>query len=183
MIFNLSLGLFSFIAYLIAFQINFYLPDSLKYGWVYLIFIPAGVKLICIMLFGIWGTIGDAAALFYVSNLIFPDADILLRLGSSITSSLMTFISIYFAMRVLRIKSNLENLHFLHLPLLSLLGSGIHGFASIYMFTKLGVISSDYVATSLAIITGDFIGIFITLLVFSVTLKIRTALTLKNLEL
>lgn len=126
---------------------------------------------------------GDALGFFYVSNLIFPDAAILLRPGSSLVSSLMTFISISLVMKSFGINSTLSNLKYIHLPLIAALGSTIHGLVSIFLFIEIGVIHSDYLGSSAAIVLGDFIGIFVVLLAFSLTVKAHKTYRLKDYEL
>lgn len=171
--FNMGLSGLSFLAYVLAFKLNSYLPDTFKYaGWIYLIFLPAGTKLICIMLFGIWGTIGDALALYWMATEFLPNKTPALWMIYSLTSSLMTFFAIKFAMKAFSISSNLSNLQFWQLPFLSLIGAGIHGFVTILVMVKITLLHSvEYWSSSFAIITGDFVGIFLALMVFSMVSK------------
>lgn len=171
--FNLALSVLSFLAYVLAFELNSHLLDSFKYaGWIYLIFLPAGIKLICIMLFGIWGTIGDAVALYWMATNFLPDKTPMLWMIYSVTSSLMTFFAIQFAMKTFSINDSLSNLQFWQLPFLSLIGSSIHGFITILVMVKINLLSpTEYWPSSFAIITGDFVGIFVVLVIFSLVSK------------
>ena len=171
--FKLALSVLSFLAYVIAFKMTSHLPDSFKYaGWIYLIFLPAGTKLICIMLFGIWGTLGDAVALYWMATEFLPNKTPLLWMIYSVTSSLATFFAIQFAMKAFSINNSLINLQFWQLPFLSLIGSGIHGFITILVMVKINLLNSaDYWSSSFAIITGDFVGILLALVIFSILSK------------
>ena len=170
---SIALSLLSFLAYVLTFKLTTSLPYSLKYaGWIYLIFLPAGSKLICIMLFGIWGTIGDAFALYWMSTQFLPNVGYKLWAIYAVTSSLMTFIAIRFAMKSLSIRNDLGNLHFWQMPFMSLIGAGIHGFITILVMVEIGLVRpEDYWSSSFAIITGDFIGIFLVLLGFGLITK------------
>jgi len=171
--FNISLSALSFLAYVLAFKLTSYFPDSFKYaGWIYLVFLPAGTKLICIMLFGIWGTIGDALALYWLATEFLPNGTPALWIIYSATSSLMTFFAIRFAMKAFSINHNLSNLQLWQLPFLSLIGAGIHGFITILVLVKIRLLHpDDYWSSSFAIITGDFVGIFLVLVIFSLFTK------------
>ena len=171
--FNIGLSALSFLAYVLAFKLTSYLPDTFKYaGWIYLIFLPAGTKLICIMLFGIWGTIGDALALYWLATEFLPNGTTALWVIYALTSSLMTFFAIRFAMKAFSINHNLSNLQLWQLPFLSLIGAGIHGFITILVMVKIHLLHpTEYWASSFAIVTGDFVGIFLVLMIFSLVTK------------
>jgi hypothetical protein len=171
--FNMGLSALSFLAYVLTFKLTASLPDIFKYaGWIYLVFLPAGTKLVCIMLFGIWGTIGDALALYWMATQFLPDGSPGLWAIFSVTSSFMTFVAIRFAMRTFAIRPDLGNLQFWQLPFLSLIGAGIHGFITILVMVKIGLIHhAEYWSSSFAIITGDFVGIFLVLVAFSLLTK------------
>ena len=61
---RLLMVLASLALYFISLELTKLLPQLLIHdNWIYLVFLPAGSRLLSIMLFGIWGAIGDCIAL------------------------------------------------------------------------------------------------------------------------
>jgi hypothetical protein len=174
----------SFLAYLISFKLTQQLPEMLmRDGWIYLIFLPAGTKLICIMLFGVWGTIGDFFALLWMATSFMVQVDLSLLVLYAFASSSLTFLAIRAAMTLLRISVNLNNLKYMQIPLLSLLSSGIHGAITMLLLVKVNIVNETHlIANSLAMTLGDFLGTFIVLTVFMIATRfIKANLVKKNI--
>lgn len=167
----------SFVSYLVTFLITLCLPDSFMYDeWIYLFFLPAGSKLICILLFGIWGTMGDVFALILMSALIvLDDQPLWVSILYACSSGLATFCGVHLAQIYLGISSNLRELRYLHIPLLAIIGSVTHGIVTMLsmMLLRTGmVMSHEYLVNSCAMILGDFLGIFVFILAFRLFIKL-----------
>ena len=101
-------------------------PSAQMWEWIYLVFLPAGSKLICILLFGVWGSIGDALALFLMVIHFISEGSLLAWTVYATVSSGATLLSVRFFMRYSRIDANLSNLKYWHIPFLSLYSSLLH---------------------------------------------------------
>jgi hypothetical protein len=67
-------------------------------------------------------------------------------------------------MRILGIDKNLQNLQFIHLPVMDLITTAIHGFTTNAFFILAGMKSENFISNALAMMFGDFTGSFITLM-------------------
>lgn len=157
------------------------------YDWVYLVFLPAGTKLICILLFGIWGSIGDAIALFFVTLHIRPNVSTTDALIYAVAGSLITLLSIKFLLHLFKVKTNLSNLKYWHIPSISLLTSVLHAVIFNIVFSELQsgkTYDDQYLVRSVAMAFGDFTGIalIILLLIFAISKSKLLRLFIANIQ-
>jgi hypothetical protein len=153
----------SFILYLGAFQINQTLDEYVLYAQgVALIFLPAGIKHISILIGRLWGAIGCFLALAYLTPEFWTEISWLQIFLYSGISTAATVGLILAGMRILGINSDLSNLRFMHLPLLDLITTTGHSFATNAYFIADGMkVTQEFVTNALGMALGDFIGSFI----------------------
>ena len=170
---RLFMVLASLAIYFITFEITKQSPDFLLHdGWIYLVFLPAGSRLISIMLFGVWGTIGDCIALFITAMLALPELHINDWLLFATSSSVATLIAVKLTMKQLNIYLDLSNLRYWHLPILSVISNLTHAFVN--QFTWSYYLQKHYqffIRDSLAMALGDFLGTMV--IIGLLTLGIR----------
>jgi hypothetical protein len=172
---RLAIVMFSFASYMVSFLITEILPDQLMYDdWIYLVFLPAGSKLIFILLFGVWGTLGDILALMIMSPIfVFEEESIWFSMAYAVVSGVATYLGVCLARYYLKISSSLGELRYQHIPLLALIGSVTHGFVTMVTLRILGNVTADeFFANYFAMILGDFIGIFVFILILRVVVKV-----------
>ena len=167
---KVNMVVISFIFYLVTFFITLCLPEILMYDeWIYLFFLPAGSKLVCILLFGVWGTVGDVLALILMSALIvLNDQPLWVSILYACSSGLSTFYGIHLAKYYLQISPTLAELHYKHIPTLAVIGSVTHGVVTMLTMILLdtGMVKShEFLVNSWAMILGDFIGIFVVIMI------------------
>ncbi|MFM7008575.1 MAG: hypothetical protein ACKO0Z_04480 [Betaproteobacteria bacterium] len=128
-----------------------------------LIFLPAGIKHLAILLGGKWGAFGCFLGLFVLANefwLGVPMEQIALY---CLISTASTWGGIVLSLRVLGVTRDLSNLRFKHLPVIDLITIAIHGFITNGYFIVAGMKSENFIGNALAMMFGDFVGSFILL--------------------
>lgn len=151
-------------AYFAAYRVN-----ELFDGWalyaqgINLIFIPAGIKHLAILLAGPWGALGCALALFMLALEFWHGAAPELIALYSVISTAATWLGILLSLRLLGIARDLHNLKFMHLPVMDLITTAIHGFTTNLFFIVAGMKSENFLTNALAMMFGDYAGSFIVL--------------------
>ena len=128
-----------------------------------LVFLPAGIKHLSILIAGSWGALGCFVALFILANefwLGVPPAEIALY---SLISTGSTWAGIVLCLRTLGINRDLHNIRFIHLPLIDLFTTFLHGFTTNLFFITIGMKKDNFMSNALAMMFGDYIGSFILL--------------------
>jgi hypothetical protein len=128
-----------------------------------LVFLPAGIKHLAILLGGPWGALGCFVSLFILANEFWqgvPTGDIALY---SLVSTCATWAGIAVCLKVLGLDRDLTNIRFIHLPLIDLFTTFLHGFTTNVFFILKGMKTDHLMTNALAMMVGDFIGSFIIL--------------------
>lgn len=137
-----------------------------------LIFIPAGIKHIAILIAGKWGALGCLIGLIILALEFWGGFPVSAILGYTVISTGSTWIGIVLSLRVMRINKNLNNLKFIHLPLIDLITTTLHGLVTNTYFYVANMKSSNLIENSTAMILGDYTGSFIILTFLFFSLKI-----------
>lgn len=137
------------------------------------IFIPSGVRLIAIMIGGIWAATGISLGSVYLTGPEFGLADPLTIMGISAWSGFAPFVSLVITMRLMGVSFSLQRLAPAHLPVISLgvaVGSSLlHNL----LFSILGLQPwSAFGANCLAMATGDFVGMLLAVALIYVFLRL-----------
>ncbi len=159
------LALLAGLTFYLGYRVNEQMDSWALYAQgINLIFLPAGIKHLSILLCGKWGALGCLVGLFILANEFWngvPTEHIALY---SVVSTAATWMGIALSMRILGIDKNLQNLQFIHLPVMDLITTAIHGFTTDAFFILAGMKSENFISNALAMMFGDFTGSFITLM-------------------
>jgi hypothetical protein len=165
----------AFVLYLLAFRINQTVDEHILYAQgVALVFLPAGIKHIAILVGRFWGAIGCFLALAYVTPEFWTDISPSQTFLYSAISTIATLIAIKVGMQVLQINNDLSNLRFIHLPVLDLITTTTHSFVTNAYFISNGMkINEEYIGNALGMGLGDFIGSFILMMSLLAAIKVK----------
>lgn len=157
------------VAWVLLFQVNMSLFSHLKQThYITWIFLPAGLRMVTILLFGeiaILGLFAGALLSGFILQIGLSTAIVL-----SLISAINPYISVSISKRFLKIDDLLSNLsapQLITLSLTSALFSGIcHNIYFYYMH-----MSKQPLVDTVGMFTGDFIGCLLLLYIFSITIK------------
>lgn len=177
---NLSLLAVSLVLWVVSYHAN---------GWVMsfadqapgisLVFLPAGVRLLALMVGGVWAAAGIALGAFICTSLEFPDIELGRALAISFTAGFAPYAALLVACRSLGVRSNLANLTATDLPVIAL--SAAVGSALLHnlLFASFAMTDwPDFGRHFAAMVTGDFIGSLLMLAAAVAMLRVwRRAMT------
>ena len=159
------------LAYFLSFRLNQQFDHWTLYAQgISLVFLPAGVKHLSILVARGWGALGCFWALMWLSFGFWSDISLPGAAVYSGISTLASWLGIRWGMRLLRIERDLRNLQFLHLPALDLLTTAWHGLVVNLYFLAVGMKQDQWLSNVLAMMFGDFTGSFIVLTLLWATL-------------
>lgn len=146
--------------YLLSFELMALLPDWLAYApGVSLFFLPAGVKLVALLVAGGWGLLGLAAAGLWTAADIWDGASLPALLGNIVVWLGIPYLVIRAMMRWMGIHADLSNLSYLRVMgicLAAILASSAA--ATAYAVLAHGAPLPQAGARTLAMALGDFAG-------------------------
>ena len=155
-------------AFWLSFRIYQLFDDFFLYAaGMSLLFLPAGVKLLFVLIGRAPALIGLLIVSVYLGYGIWPDKTIWPVICFAFIS-LMTYpVSAYFAMRKLHIHRDLINLRYWHIVVLSLAASVTNGIVHNILYVLENVTAPEDVwAKAFAMAFGDFMGCFVVLVLF-----------------
>ena len=160
--------------YLAVFELSlsFDLVESYAPG-ISLVFLPAGIKLIAALVSGFWGVLGTVIALAFVTPNFWPDQPLWFYVVYPALSGFSTLAVVTVMKRVLDIDDHIRNLRFIHIPLIDLCATLVHGMVvnGFFALDELPI-DKDFLTRALAMSVGDFLGSLILLLSFAVLAKL-----------
>ena len=157
---DLGLVLLGFVLYWMAYQCHELLQPYVRYRQgVDLLFLPAGIKLVMVIVTGWRGALGCGLALFSLATRFWPELDPVSLAAYAALSCGMTWAVVSLLLRYKALGHSLEGLSFRDIVQIDALNSLLHGIAVNSLFWSLGLRSGDAVApTALAMALGDFLG-------------------------
>lgn len=162
---GMLLALAAGMAYFVAYRLNELMDSWALYAQgINLIFIPAGIKHLAILLAGKWGALGSLVALFVLAIDFWKGASVEQIACYSLFSTAATWIGILLSLRLFGICRDLSNLKLIHLPVMDLITTALHGAMTNAYFFLTGMKSENFVANALAMMVGDYVGSFIVLM-------------------
>ncbi|MEY4975580.1 MAG: hypothetical protein RIQ97_775 [Pseudomonadota bacterium] len=162
---RLLLVLASGLSYWLAYRLNTFTDAWSVYDQgINLIFLPAGVKHLAILLARGWGALGCGLALLAVSFEFWHNAHPLQLEAYSTISTLASWMGVVLGLRLLQVRSDLNNLRFWHLPVMDLVTTGLHAVMVNGFFFLASMKSDNWISNVLAVMLGDYLGSFITLI-------------------
>ena len=165
---HLGVALVSGLAFSLSFRLNQYFDDWFVYTpGISFLFIPAGVKLLAVLVGRSPAILGLLVAGVYLGAGIWPDLSRSAVFYFAFVS-LMTYpISAFLVMRWLHIQTDLSNLRYPHIVVLSLAASVCNGVVHNWVYMVQGVSSVDVLwSQSAAMALGDFMGCFVVVSLF-----------------
>lgn len=124
-----------------------------------LVYLPAGVRLLIVLLFGIWGALGIALAnpVLYLTH--FESGSTLEIIVNSLICGFAPFLTVKVFCRTASIQASLMELRPIHLPLLALAVSIVTPLLLNLYFVVTGLKQwGDLTVNMTAMIAGDFLG-------------------------
>lgn len=170
---DLGLIALGFTLYWLAYEFHELLLPYVAYAQgVELLFLPAGIKLVMIMV-GNWrGALGCGLALFSLSPRFWPGLDLSWQLGYAALSVGMTWLVVGWMLRRKALGSVLEGLSFWDVVQIDAVNTVLHGVAVNGYFWSLGLRSSEMVwPAALAMALGDFLGTGVVMLLVLVAAR------------
>jgi hypothetical protein len=146
--------------YLLSFELMTRLPDWLEYApGVALFFLPAGVKLVALLVARWWGLLGITAAGVWTAAEVWQSADWMLLVGNVAVWVGTPYLVIRLMLRWMDIQADLSNLSYLRVMgicLAATVASSVAGNAyAVWSHTQL---LAELWARALAMALGDFLG-------------------------
>ncbi len=124
-----------------------------------LLFLPAGIKLVLIMVAGWRGAVGCGLSLLSLSTRFWPDLEPVWLLLYSTLSVGTTWLVVGVMLRQMALGPTLEGLNFWELVQIDMVNTVLHGIAVNGYFWTLGLRSSEtFWPAALAMTLGDFLG-------------------------
>ena len=163
----------------LAFQLSFGLTGMLDGYFAYaqgisLLFLPAGVKLLFVLVGRIPALIGLTVMAAYAAVGDWVDHPMWMPISFAVVAQANYYLAIYWVMRGLKIDQGLGNLRYWHVVVLSLAASVTNGVIHNVLYWTEGVsLPEDFMARSAAMSLGDFMGCFVIVGVFHAALTLH----------
>jgi len=152
----------------LSFRLNQYFDAQFVYAsGISLLFLPAGVKLLAVLVGRLPAIMGLLVVSVYLGAGIWPDKPMSAIVYFAVVS-LMTYpIAAFGLMRLLHIHQDLSNLRYHHIVWLSLAASVLNGVVHNWLYWTQGVTASEELwQKSAAMALGDFMGCFVVVALF-----------------
>ena len=151
---------FSFLLYAIFAWIIACIPQLKSGPLTYYLFIPAGVKLFAILIFGWRGAVGTGLATFMRLVLADPTQPWLSWLLVPVATSLTLWIVVEYGLKLFGVNKNLSNLEYYQIVVLAAVGSIVNGFTFSYAVASLTSyqINGGFIYDGLLTTLGNFAG-------------------------
>ena len=170
---SLWMALGAAVVFGLSFRVNQLFDDFFVYApGMSLLFIPAGVKLLFVLIGRLPAICGIMVASVYLGYGIWPDKSIGPVIYFAFVS-LMTYpVSAYWVMRWLGIHRDLINLRYWHIVVLSLAASITNGVVHNILYMAEDVTTADdFWGKAAAMTFGDFMGCFVVVALFQLAAK------------
>ena len=171
---HIAVAVTSGILFSLSFRLNQFFDALFVYSaGISLLFLPAGVKLLAVLVGRLPAIIGLLVVGIYLGAGIWPDKPM-----SSVVYfafvSLMTYpIAAFGLMHLLHIRQDLSNLRYHHIVWLSVAASVPNGVVHNWLYLTQGVTASDELwQKSAAMALGDFMGCFVVVALFHATMSL-----------
>ena len=165
---HIATAVASGILFSLSFRLNQFFDEQFVYSaGISLLFLPAGVKLLAVLVGRLPAILGLLMVGIYLGFGIWPDKPLSSVVYFAVVS-LMTYpIAAFGLMRLLHIRHDLSNLRYHHIVLLSLAASVLNGVVHNWLYLTQGVTASEELwLKSAAMAFGDFMGCFVVVALF-----------------
>jgi integral membrane sensor domain MASE1 len=168
----------SFVLFLYSFKINEVFDSITQYAvGINLVFIPAGIKLLCLLVGGEAALVGLLLSNVYASMGVWEHTSVMQMVYFAVTAVGSYYVTVLVVKRLMHIDDSLSNLHYLHIVILSAVGSILNGFVHnvVYVWQD-KVKGEDFFASATAMVVGDFLGCFIVIMFFNLFIDLAIRL-------
>ncbi|MEY4726321.1 MAG: hypothetical protein RLZ36_948 [Pseudomonadota bacterium] len=158
----------------LSFRLNQFFDAQFVYAaGISLLFLPAGVKLLAVLVGRLPAILGLLVVGIYLGAGIWPDKPMSSIVYFAVVS-LMTYpIAAFGLMHLLHIQRDLSNLRYHHIVWLSLAASVLNGVVHNWLYWTQGVTASEELwQKSAAMALGDFMGCFVVVALFHATMNV-----------
>ncbi len=169
---NSAMAVASFLLLQGSFVLNTYLDPYLLYApGANLVFIPAGVKLLCILVGGVPAAIGILASSAYISIGLWGENTFLSTFSLAIVAVLTYYSAVVGVKKLFKIHDDLSNLRYWHIVVLSTLASVLNGFLLNLAYYSQQVTPVAHIwSKGAAMALGDFMGCCIVVMTFNLAI-------------
>jgi hypothetical protein len=159
----------SFLLFVVSFNLNEFFDSFARYAiGINLVFIPAGFKLLCLIVGGEAAAVGLLLSSVYVSMRVWDQTGFMQMVYFAIAAVGSYYVAVLLVKKFLRINETLSNLRYLHIIILSAAASILNGTVHniVYVWQD-KVKMDDFFAHAAAMVVGDFLGCFIVIMFFN----------------
>ncbi len=171
---HIAIAVISGILFSLSFRLNQFFDAQFVYSaGISLLFLPAGVKLLAVLVGRLPAIVGIMVVSVYLGVGIWPDKAMTAVVYFAFVS-LMTYpIAAFGVMHVFRIHKDLTNLRYHHIVWLSLAASVLNGVVHNLLYLTQDVTASEELwRKSAAMALGDFMGCFVVVALFHATMGV-----------
>ena len=171
---KLAIACASFLLFVFSYDINEYFDSFAHYAaGINLIFIPAGFKLLCVLLGGEAAVVGLLVSSVYVSSRDMDHAALLQMIYFAFASVGSYYVAVTILKKILGINDTLSNLRYMHIVIFSAAVSIANGIIHNIVYIWQGRFNvDDFVSHSTAMMLGDFLGCFIVIVFFNICIDL-----------
>lgn len=179
---KLAICVASFFLFVVSFNINAQFDSLTLYTTgISLVFIPAGFKLLCLLVGGEAAALGLLLSSVYMSMGVWSDTKILQMIYFAFAGVGSYYVSVLLVKKTWNIDETLSNLRYLHIIILSAVASIANGIIHNMVYVWQDKVKfEDFFEKSAAMILGDFLGCFIVIMFFNVCIDLAFKLTDKK---
>ncbi len=171
---KLAIGCASFFLFAASFELNERFDSFALYATgISLVFIPAGFKLLCLLVGGEAAAVGLFFSAVYLSLKVWDHTAVMQMVYFAFASVGCYYVAVRLVKKLLRIDESLSNLRYLHIIILSAAASILNGTVHnlVYVWQD-KVKPADYFANAAAMVVGDFLGCFIVIMSFNACVEL-----------
>lgn len=159
----------SFLLFVVSFNLNEFFDSFARYAiGINLVFIPAGFKLLCLIVGGEAAAVGLLLSSVYVSMRVWDHTPVMQMVYFAIAAVGSYYVAVLLVKKFLRINDTLSNLRYLHIIILSAAASILNGTLHNVVYVWQDKVKlDDFFANAAAMVVGDFLGCFIVIMFFN----------------
>jgi hypothetical protein len=162
----------SFLLFVVSFNLNEFFDSFARYAiGINLVFIPAGFKLLCLIVGGEAAAVGLLLSSVYVSMRVWDHTPVMQMVYFAIAAVGSYYVAVLLVKKFLRINDTLSNLRYLHIIILSAAASILNGTLHNVVYVWQDKVKlDDFFAHAAAMVVGDFLGCFIVIMFFNASI-------------
>lgn len=170
---NLLMAIMAGLCFSLSFSINQLLDAYTLFSpGISLLFLPAGVKLLFVLIGRFPALVGLTAMAAYAAIDDWPGRPLWSPISFAVIAHANYYVAIYVVMHLLKIRRDLVNLRYWHIVALSLAASATNGIIHNFVYLMQGVTRpEDLWMKAAAMAFGDFMGCFVVVALFQLAVS------------